>query len=304
MPTAGTIRNSRQWWGCVRKLIIAVLVIVALAVAADFGAAAAAEYTVAKQLRQQLNLASDPSVQINGFPFLTQAVAGHYTSIDVQASGVSADPLHDLDVEATLHDVDAPLAELISGDLHSVRVAKVDGRVRIKDTDLGRAIGIEDLRIQQPSDQEVKELLPPGTPTSNSPRGNRAPIKMVATTDLAGQRTEVVAFGVIELTHGFVRITASDVQLGGGDGGTVGLPRAIRQTLLNALSANVKTGGLPFAVTPTRIWVETGAIVVEGTANNVSLRQAGVAALPALRNGTDWDPSRRWNHVPDGGSFR
>ncbi|MGA9312622.1 MAG: DUF2993 domain-containing protein [Pseudonocardiaceae bacterium] len=287
-----------------RKLIIAVLVIVALAVAADFGAAAAAEYTVAKQLRQQLNLASDPSVQINGFPFLTQAVAGHYTSIDVQASGVSADPLHDLDVEATLHDVDAPLAEVISGDLHSVRVAKVDGRVRIKDTDLGRAIGIEDLRIQQPSDQEVKELLPPGTPTSNSPRGNRAPIKMVATTDLAGQRTEVVAFGVIELTHGFVRITASDVQLGGGDGGTVGLPRAIRQTLLNALSANVKTGGLPFAVTPTRIWVETGAIVVEGTANNVSLRQAGVAALPALRNGTDWDPSRRWNHVPDGGSFR
>lgn len=304
MPTAGTIRNSRQWWGCVRKLIIAVLVIVALAVAADFGAAAAAEYTVAKQLRQQLNLASDPSVRINGFPFLTQAVAGHYTSIDVQASGVSADPLHDLDVEATLHDVDAPLAEVISGDLHSVRAAKVDGRVRIKDTDLGRAIGIEDLRIQQPSDQEITELLPPGTPTSDSPRGNRAPIKMVATTDLAGQRTEVVAFGVIELTRGFVRITASDVQLGGGSGGTVGLPRAIRQTLLNALSANVKTGGLPFAVTPTRVWVETGAIVVEGTANNVSLRQAGVAALPALRNGTDWDPSRRWNHVPDGGSFR
>ena len=301
MPTAGTIRNSRQWWGCVRKLIIAVLVIVALAVAADFGAAAAAEYTVAKQLRQQLNLASDPSVRINGFPFLTQAVAGHYTSIDVQASGVSADPLHDLDVEATLHDVDAPLAEVISGDLHSVRAAKVDGRVRIKDTDLGRAIGIEDLRIQQPSDQEIKELLPPGTPTSDSPRGNRAPIKMVATTDLAGQRTEVVAFGVIELTRGFVRITASDVQLGGGSGGTVGLPRAIRQTLLNALSANVKTGGLPFAVTPTRVWVETGSIVVEGTANNVSLRQAGVAAATPLNA---QQPSRRWNHIPDGGSFR
>ncbi|MGH3591596.1 MAG: LmeA family phospholipid-binding protein, partial [Pseudonocardiaceae bacterium] len=196
------------------------------------------------------------------------------------------------------------LAEVISGDLHSVRAARVDGRVRIKDTDLGRAIGIEDLRIQQPSDQEIKELLPPGTPTSDSPRGNRAPIKMVATTDLAGQRTEVVAFGVIELTRGFVRITANDVQLGGVSGGTVGLPRAIRQTLLNALSANVKTGGLPFAVTPTRVWVETGSIVVEGTANNVSLRQAGVAALPALLNGTDWGPSRRWNRVPDGGSFR
>jgi hypothetical protein len=262
----------------VRKLIIAVLVLVALAVAADFGCAAAAEYTVAQQMRQQLHLASEPSVRINGFPFLTQAVAGHYTSIDIQASGVSADPLHDLDVEATLHDVEAPLAEVISGDLHSVRAANVDGRIRIKDTDLGRALGIEDLRIQQPSDQQIKELFPPGTPTSNSPRGNRAPIKMVATTDLAGQHTEVVAFGVIELTRGSVRITASDVQLGRDGAGTVGLPRPIRQTLLNALSTNIKTGGLPFAVTPTRLWVETGSIVVEGTATNVSLRQAGVAA--------------------------
>jgi LmeA-like phospholipid-binding len=259
----------------VRKLIITVLVIVALAIAADFGAAAAAEYTVAKQMRQQLGLASEPSVRINGFPFLTQAVAGHYTAIDVQASGVSADPLHDLDVAATMHDVDAPLTEVTSGDLHSVRAAKVDGRVRIKDTDLGRAIGIEDLRIQQPSDQEIKELLPPGTPTSDSPRGNRAPIKMVATTDLAGQRTEVVALGVIELTKGLVRITTSDVRLAGV--GAADLPRAVRQTLLNTLSTDVKTGGLPFAVTPTRIWVETGAIVVEGTATNVSLRQAGVA---------------------------
>jgi len=92
----------------VRKLIIAVLVIVALAVAADFGAAAAAEYTVAKQMRQQLHLAGDPSVRINGFPFLTQAVTGHYTAIDIEASGVSSDPLHDLDVQATLHNVDAP----------------------------------------------------------------------------------------------------------------------------------------------------------------------------------------------------
>ncbi|MGH3782910.1 MAG: LmeA family phospholipid-binding protein [Pseudonocardiaceae bacterium] len=260
-----------------RKLIIAVLVIVALAVAADFGAAAFAEYTVAKQMRQQLGLASDPSVRINGFPFLTQAVAGHYTAIDIQASGVAADPLHDLDVEATLHDVVAPLTEVTSGDLHSVRAAKVDGLVRIKDTDLGRAIGIEDLRIQQPSDQEIKELLPQGTPTSDSPRGTRAPIKMVATTDLAGQRAEITAFGVIELTRGLVRITTSDVRLAGNGVGEVGLPRAARQTLLNTLSTEIKTGGLPFAVTPTKIWVETGSIVVEGNANNVSLRQAGGA---------------------------
>jgi hypothetical protein len=257
----------------VRKLIIAVLVIAALAVAADFGSAAFAEHTVATQMRRQLALRSDPSVRINGFPFLTQALAGHYSAVDVQATGVSADPLHDLDVEATLHDVDAPLAEVTSGDVHSVRAARVDGRVRIKDTDLGRAIGIEDLRIQRPSDQEIKELLPAGTPASDAPPGDRAAVRMVATTDLLGQRTEIVGIGLIQLTGGVVRITASDVRLARNGGSSVGLPRAARQTLLNTLSTDVKPGELPFAVTPTKVWVDTGSVVVEGTASNVSLSQ-------------------------------
>ncbi|MDQ3762277.1 MAG: DUF2993 domain-containing protein [Actinomycetota bacterium] len=260
-----------------RKLVIALLIVAALAVAADFGAAAAAEYTLAKQLREQLGLATEPSVRINGFPFLTQALAGHYSAIDVRATGVSVDPLHNLDVEATLYDVNAPLAEVTSGNLESVRAAKVDGRVRIKDSDLGRAIGIEDLRIQRPSDQEIKELLPAGTPPSDSfTPGRRAPVRMVATTDLVGQRTEIIGIGLIELTGGLVRITTSDVRLARNGVGEVTLPRGIRQTLFKALSTDVKPGGLPFAVTPTRVWVETGSVVVEGTASNVTISQAGI----------------------------
>ena len=272
VPVARPLRKRTGWCSGVRKLIIAVLVVVALAVAADFGAAAYAEHTVATQMRQQLELRSDPSARINGFPFLTQALAGHYSAIDVRATGVSVDPLHDLDVEATLHDVTAPLAEVTAGDLHSVRAARVDGRVRIKDTDLGRTIGIEDLRIQQPSDEEIKELLPAGTPSGDSLHGDRAPVRMVATTDLVGQRTEIVGIGSIRLTGGVVRINVADVRLARDGVGAVGLPRPARQTLLNTLSTDVKPGDLPFAVTPTKVWVETGSIVVEGTASNLSLR--------------------------------
>lgn len=259
-----------------RKLVITLLIIVALAVAADFGAAAYAEHTIAQQIRQQLALPSEPSVRINGFPFLTQAVAGRYSAIDVQASAVPVDPLRDLNIEVTLHDVDAPLAEVSAGDMSSVQAARVDGRVRIKDTDLGRAIGIEDLRLQRPSAEEIKELLPAGTPLDDSSRGVRAPARMVASTDLLGQRTEIIAIGLIELTAGVVRITVSDVRLardGSGAPGEVNLPRQVRQTLLQTLSTDLRTGGLPFGVTPTRIWVETGSVVVEGTAYNVSLRQ-------------------------------
>ena len=260
-----------------RKLVIAVLVVVGLAVAADFGAAAVAEYKVAQQLRARLGLPTDPSVRINGVPFLTQALAGRYSAIDIRATGLPADPLRDVAVEATLYDVDAPLSEVISGTLQSVQAARVDGRVRVKDSDLGRAIGIEDLRIQRPTDQEIKELLPSGTQsTGNATPGNRAPIRMMATTDLAGQRTEIVGIGIISFTRGLVQITVLDVRLARDDVGAVGLRREIRQLLLKTLSTDVKLGTLPFAVTPTGVSVETGSLVVAGTASNVTIGQAGI----------------------------
>lgn len=264
---------------CVRKLVIVVLVVLGLAVAADFGAAAAAEYTLAQKLRERLALPSDPSVRINGVPFLTQALAGRYAAIDIRATGLPADPLRDVAVEATLYDIDAPLPEVISGNLQSVRAARVDGRVRIKDSDLGRAIGIEDLQIQRPSDEEIKEVLPPGTASNGgSTVDNQAAIKMVATTDLLGQRTEIIGIGLIELTGDLVRITISDVRLAGDNVGTVNLPREIRQLLLKTLSTDVKPGGLPFSVTPTGVSVQTGSLIVEGTANNVSMGRAGISA--------------------------
>ncbi|HEY6424783.1 MAG TPA: DUF2993 domain-containing protein [Pseudonocardiaceae bacterium] len=257
-----------------RKLVIAVLVVLGLAVAADFGAAAFAEYTVAKNLKERLGLATEPSVQIEGFPFLTQALAGHYSAIDMNAAGLSVGPLHDVEAEATLHDVDAPLSEVTAGNLQSVQAARVDGRIRVKDSDLGRAIGIEDLRVQPPSDNEIKAVLPAGGSTS----GSRAPVRMMATTDVAGQRIEIIGIGMIELNGSALRITVVDVRLAHGDGGEVTLPREIRQVLLKALSTEVQPGQLPFTVTPTRVSVETGSLVVEGTAQHVSMAQAGVSA--------------------------
>ncbi|HEY2763088.1 MAG TPA: DUF2993 domain-containing protein [Pseudonocardiaceae bacterium] len=258
-----------------RKLVIAVLVLVGLAVTADYAAAAAAEYEVAKQIRQKLVLAADPSVRINGFPFLTQALVGNYSDIDLRATGLSVGPLHDVAVEATMRDVDAPLSELRSGDLASVRVAEVNGRVRISDRDIGRAIGIEDLRLQPASDEEIRTLLPAGSvPGSDNPAGNRAAVRMAASTDLAGQRTGVIGIGVIQLIGSRLQITVVDVRLSRDNVGEVSLPHQIRQTLIQALSTDLQPGGLPFNVTPTRVWVEPGSLVAEGTAQGVTMSQA------------------------------
>jgi hypothetical protein len=73
-----------------------------------------------------------------------------------------------------------------------------------------------------------------------------------------------------------VQITVIDVRLARDDVGTVGLPREIRQLLLKTLSTDVKPGALPFAVTPTGVSVETGSLVVAGTASDVTIGQAGI----------------------------
>lgn len=208
----------------------------------------------------------------------------------MRAAGLSVGPLHDVALEATLYDVDAPLSEVRSGDLSSVRADEVDGRVRIKDKDLGRAIGIEDLRIQPASDEEIQELLPAGTlPDADSRADSRADsqeedrsheddreaVRLVATTDLAGERTEIIGIGLIEIVGNKLQITTLDVRLARDGVGEVSLPRQIRQMLIQALSTDVDPGGLPFTVTPTRVWVETGSLVVEGTAQDVSISRAG-----------------------------
>src|SRR5690242_3189359 len=49
----------------VRRAIAVLIVLVALAVGVDYGAAALTESAVSREMRSQLNLADDPSVRIN-----------------------------------------------------------------------------------------------------------------------------------------------------------------------------------------------------------------------------------------------
>ena len=106
-----------------RRLIIIVLVLVGVLVAADFGAAALAESAVSRQMRGELGLVDDPSVRINGFPFLTQAIAGTYPSVDVDATRIPYGSFKELEINARLHDVSAPLSMLLGSGQKSITAA-------------------------------------------------------------------------------------------------------------------------------------------------------------------------------------
>ena len=249
----------------VRAALIALVVLVGLGVAADFGAAAAAEYQGSKRMRAELGLPADPSVRINGFPFLTQAASGTYREVEVAAAGVAVGPLRDVGVEATLRDVEAPLGDLLGGDVRRVPVGSVDGAVRVRERDLGRAIGLADLRIETPAPEELTAAL--GTDAPGPGDAARAGVRLLATTDLLGERVAVRSLGLVELVDGVVRLTAGDLVLDGGGE----LPTIVASGVLSTLSTEIDPGALPFTVTPTAVKVESGAFTVEGTVDNIPL---------------------------------
>ena len=116
-----------------RRLVIALLVLVGVLVVADFGAAALAESAVSRQMRTQLALADDPSVRINGFPFLTQAVAGKCGSVESPRSA-SPSASGELGVRTQLRDVEAPLPMLLGSGEKTLQVRAAEGTVRIRPT--------------------------------------------------------------------------------------------------------------------------------------------------------------------------
>jgi hypothetical protein len=84
--------------------LIVLLVIVGLLVGGDFAARAYAEGRVASQIQQQ-GFPKKPSVSIDGFPFLTQAISRNFGEIQLSTSDVTEGPLLIQSINATLNNV-------------------------------------------------------------------------------------------------------------------------------------------------------------------------------------------------------
>jgi hypothetical protein len=275
----------------VRRLVITLAVLVGLLVVADFSAAAIFEYQVSKRARDQFELTDDPSVRVGGFSFLAQAVSGDYGHVTIDATGVPVeDTLRDLEVHIELRDVQAPLGELVSGSLKEVKVREVEGQVRVKASDVNRAIAtnkntairsITNLTIDPVSEQDV--LTDPddrtGAEQDAAERAAEAEIedttagaRICATADIAGDETELCVYGIISLVEGAKmtftpgRLEITNSVLGSGE-----LPPALDAAVRQALTFTLDPGELPFTVTPTAVTVEPGVLSVKGTATDVVL---------------------------------
>jgi hypothetical protein len=227
---------------------------------------------VSRQMREQIGLVDDPSVRINGFPFLTQAIAGRYSSVDVSASRIPVGPLQQLDVAAQLRDVDAPLSMLLGPGAKTLVVQEAEGTVRVQAADVERLLdGVQDLRIETLDDEALQQAVEDGGPASLTQIDPEQAVRFggTVTVPVLGQQVDLWLIAVLQLVDGQVQIEPRYIHVGGDD--APALPAAAQTALQQLFTLRIDPGALPLAVTPTDLRAVNGALEISGTAENLTL---------------------------------
>jgi hypothetical protein len=254
----------------VRRTLAVLIVLVGLAVGADYGAAALTESAVARQMREQLNLADDPSVRVNGFPFLTQAVAGRYRSVDVTADHVAVGPLRDVQVRTQLRDVAAPLSQLVGGS-RTVTVREAEGTVRIGAPDIEKLLpgGVDRLSIDGIDRDGLQRAVDDGSDPALLQLDPTTAARLGGTVDVLGQEQQVSVIAELELADGQAQIVPRDVRLGDADADP--LPTVVQRTLSRLFTIRLDPGDLPLQVTPTKLRATNGGVEISGLTGRLVL---------------------------------
>jgi hypothetical protein len=269
-PRAGSRTTLR-----VKRTVAALVVLAAAAVGADYGAAALTESAVAKEMRTQLGLADDPSVRINNFPFLTQAISGRYRSVDVVANHVAVGPLRDLQVRSQLRDVSAPLSQLVGGGPQTVTVREVEGTVRIEAADVERLIRsnsplpVDKLYIDGIDADGLERAVDDGADPRLRKLEPANAVRMGGTVEILGQEQQVAIIAELQLADGRAQITPRDIRLGDDDAAP--LPVALQRTLSSLFTLTLDPGSLPLQVTPTTLRASSGGLEISGLTGRLVL---------------------------------
>lgn len=254
----------------VRKLVIGVVATVtAVAVGAvgiDFGAAIYAEYRLAQAVRTAADLNRDPSVAILGFPFLTQARNRHFDELEIHAGGVDHPEVGRVALEATLHSIDLTETSWVIPPDAELPVAKVESRIIIDSTHLGRFLGVTDLLVEAPP-RESNDAT--GGTTESGISSNRG---LVFTgTPTAADFHERVSIAVDLSITGPEQTTLVFTPTGvltGPDTADQDVPDDLLSAVLDAFSGVLPGQRLPFGLAPTSEGARGSDIIIEGIAEN------------------------------------
>ncbi|MEV4114644.1 DUF2993 domain-containing protein [Nonomuraea sp. NPDC049695] len=96
-----------------RKLIVFLIVLVVLLGIVDRVAVAGVERDLANRIAAAADLSGTPTVTIEGIPFLTQAVSGHYPEVRFDLGTLTYGGVPVKNLRGAAYDVTAPLADVL-----------------------------------------------------------------------------------------------------------------------------------------------------------------------------------------------
>jgi LmeA-like phospholipid-binding len=226
-----------------RKLLIAVVVLVLLGAGADFIAARVFESRVTDALQREYDLGRRPVVQVRDFPFLPHLATGRFSTIDVAATDARARGVNAARLQLTLHGVRVP-REVMLGEGGQVTVERADGTIELTEAEVNRLLAD---RLQGGA-LDIKD----------------DGVEVTADLALAGQ---ALVKGKLGARDGEVTFTPDEIRLG--DQGR--LDPATEDLLSDRFTFQVPLPELPAGVRLERVDTRPGTVVLSGRAASVDV---------------------------------
>ena len=228
-----------------RRLALAVVVLVALLLVADRGGQIYASRAISDELQASLALPTQPDVDITGFPFLTQAVAGRYERVEVRATEVPADGFVLSRLDATLRGAQVPLSDVLSHAVDDVPVEQATASALVPYAEMTQSIAGQSLTVE--------------------PDGDR--LLIVGDLQLADQALSTQAWASVAVVDGEFVVTAEELGFG-----TQGVRQELNDAVRDQLELRVPVPDLPYDLTLTAVQVRPDGLSLEAEGTDVVLR--------------------------------
>ncbi len=226
-----------------RALLVVLLLLGGLAVGADRVAVGIAEDKVAEQLAAKGGLAGTPTVDIAGFPFLTQAVAGRYDDVRISLTAEELGQPAGTRADIALHGVHVPLSSVVSGSVEKVPVDRVDGTATLSYALLSAQLG-GDTTLRREGDG----------------------LRVTKTVEVLGQTLPLTAVGTVSLDGNQLVV---DVEKAAGAG--VDVPGFLVSRVSDLLDLRYDVPALPFGLRLTGVRPAADGVDLELAARDTVL---------------------------------
>jgi hypothetical protein len=235
-----------------RKLLIALVVLVVLFIAVDRIALVIAEDEVASRIATAYSMPVEPGVSITGFPFLTQVVSGDYQQIGVTADQIQADGVTLYDLNVHLTGVHATISQLLGGGSSTITADRAAGTALVDFATVKQRLPQETQVSLGGENLKVSGL-------QLSPDGKN--LKLSGTASYLGISAPVSATAALSVSPSGITVTPEDVTVAGG--------LSIPGSAISRLHFTVPLSGLPLHLHVTSVQVTPGGLRVGAAARNV-----------------------------------